>query len=159
LYQWDYAKDASIIEIKQLTDLLDASWGTLYIYDASRNKVLSTDHTMYTFGRATLNTNLAGYLTMDGASHSSTVGVRPPYNGTLLSATVDNATNITRNFEIRIDNSTKNTLSLVNSNKGYLLGLNTDFSTGNIIHIYVPSTTAGNALSNTTFSLEVAWKI
>lgn len=129
----------------------------LYVYDASRGKFLSAEKFEYVFGRTTLTGAVSGYLTMNGATHSSTEGLKMPYNGTILSATVDNTNIITRDLQIRINNSPVATLSLTAQKANSLLQINQDFSAGNLIQIFSPAA-VGNTLSNVTFTIEVAWR-
>lgn len=126
-----------------------------FSYDASRGKWLSVAKTTYMFGRNTLNAVTPGYLTSDGAIHSSTVGIIIPYNSTILSATVLNSGDITRDTEIRANNITLATLSLTAQSANSLLGINQDVSAGDILHIYIPAS-AGNTVSNMVYTVELA---
>jgi len=165
-FYWDSNNYLNVQELKGLIFPISPSEGDqfyrtdmqlLFSYDSSRGKYLSIARPNYVFGRSTLTGAAAGYLTMSGASHSSSEGLRMPYNGTILSATVNNTNTITRNLQIRVNNLAVSTLSLVSQKSNSIIQINENFSAGDLIQIYSPAN-IGNTLSNVTFSIEVAWR-
>jgi hypothetical protein len=165
-FYWDSSNYLNVQELKGTIFPVSPSEGDqfyrtdmqlLFSYDSSRGKYLSVARPEYVFGRTSLTGAAAGYLTMSGATHSSTEGLRMPYNGTVLSATANNTNTVTRDLQIRLNNSPIATLSLAAQKSNSLLQINQNFSAGDLIQIYSPAN-VGNTLSNVTFTLEVAWR-
>jgi hypothetical protein len=104
---------------------------------------------------------VGGYFGIADAVFTSTEGLNMPRNGTILSVTVDNSNVITRNIQLRVNNSAANKIdaNLVTSKSVIVDDTNLDFSSGDIIQVGAFPNGVANALSNVIVIFEVAWRI
>lgn len=110
----------------------------IFYYDLGRSKWLSINKMSLSCGRSIAENSTASYMYIGSAVQSSTSGFRMPYNGTILSASIQNTTVATasRTLDIRINNSTVNRAQLVvnTGNTGVSSkNLNVDFTEDDLI--------------------------
>lgn len=134
----------------------------LFYFDSSRNKWLTVKKTGLSSGRSTVNSVTTGYMYVGNAVQSSTSGFKIPYNGTILSVSIQNTTTATANrtLDVRVNNSTVNRIQLTVTapNTGAsLTNGNLDFSAGDLIQCVLLS--GGDTYSNIIVLIEVARRI
>lgn len=110
----------------------------LFYYDSSRFKWLSVHRDMLECGRNTVSATTTAYMYVGNAVQSSISGFRMPYNGTIVSSSIQNSitTNNDRILDIRVNNSISNRIQLTvtNGNNGTsITNGNLDFSSGDLI--------------------------
>jgi hypothetical protein len=110
----------------------------IYHYDDSRSKWLTIKTLLYSCGRSNIQKNVSAYLEVGDAIQSSTNGFIMTHDGTILSATADNANIMvtSRDIEIRVNNSTTNRVLLTipaASKSITTITANQDFSAGDVI--------------------------
>jgi hypothetical protein len=135
----------------------------VYQYDSVRSKWLSVKTTSLSLGRSYINQNTSAYLGVADAVHSSTTGILMSRNGTILSATVDNAyiMGANRNVEVRVNDSNTNkvTVTILSGNKlASVTNGNIDFNTNDFINVIAIANNTSPELSNITTLVEIAWR-
>ena len=110
----------------------------IFIYDSTRNKWLSISRNSLICGRDRVEYNISGYMYVGNAVQSSTSGFKMPYNGTILSISIQNSNILTnsRTMDVRINNSTTDRIQLtINSGNSGIVSsnVNTDFNSGDLI--------------------------
>ena len=63
----------------------------LFCYDSSRNKWLSVNKVMLNCGRISAESGTTSYMYVGSAVQSSASGFRMPYNGTIVSVSIQNS--------------------------------------------------------------------
>lgn len=134
----------------------------LFYHDTSRSKWLSVKKTTMTCGRNTVNSVTTAYMYVGNAVQSSTSGFKMPYNGTILSVSIQNTTIATtgRTLDVRVNNSTSNRVqvTVTNGNTGAsLTNGNMDFSTGDLIQCVLLN--GGDTYNDIIVLVEVARRI
>jgi hypothetical protein len=106
--------------------------GSIYKFDAVRNKWLTISTVTLTLGRVNVYNNVNTYLDINGVTQSSNTGFIMPKNGTIKRISIDNTTtlNANRTLEIRVNNSStqKATITIqAGSKSAYINDANVDF--------------------------------
>lgn len=135
----------------------------LFIYDGGRSKWLSIDRVILICGREDAKKNTSTYMGVSSTLHSSTEGFNMFKNGTITNVSVDNSVSVlnTRNFEVRVNNSITNkiTIPLSAGNKSNILNdTNLNFNSGDKIQVIAISNGIDD-LENITVLIEVAWRV
>jgi hypothetical protein len=130
----------------------------IYQFDGIRNKWLTINKYIIELGRNMLETNTAGYLGIADLIHNSITGFNLIKNGTILSASIMNENVVSRNIQIRINNSSSTyvNLSLTNQNSR-IISSNFDFNNGDFLNVFIDH---GNAADMNRISvlIEIAWR-
>lgn len=134
----------------------------LFYYDSSRLKWLSVNSSIMSCGRSLLSAGSTGYMYVGNAVQSSASGFKMSYNGTIISASVQNSTLATgnRTMDIRVNNSTVNRIQLTvtSGNRGTSMNSgNLDFVSGDLIQCVLLSGTDG--YDNIIVNFEIARRI
>ena len=135
----------------------DETDGRLETYDSSRTKWLSVARPTLEFGRSSILGGINAYLLVGDAALNSATGIRLPRNGTIVSATVENDSTVTRNVTLRINDSTVATLAL-SAAKGVTDNtLDQDFNADDLLQVRAEAA-VGNNLNNVVVIVTVAWR-
>jgi hypothetical protein len=131
-----------------------------YMYDVVRVKWISLKREILILGKAIIPTNVSGYLGVSDVVHSSTTGIILPYDGVILSSTIDNSNNMgaDRNIEIRINNSLVNKVVLTISSatkQTYINNINLNFNQYNFIHAIAIANNVEPELENISLIIEI----
>lgn len=130
-------------------------------YNSTLNKWVSFDKTTIICSTVKITSNINGYYGINGVYFTSTEGIKMLYNGVILNASVDNLNTITRDIEIRVNNSNTNklTLSLNNSKSTIINNGNIFFNSGDLIQAFVPTSNSpgNNTLENSFLMIKIGW--
>jgi hypothetical protein len=132
-----------------------------YIFDGVRDKWLSLKRETIILGRNSIAFNVSAYLGIADNVHSSTSGILMKYNGTILSASIDNNNNMNsdRIIEIRVNNSLSNkvVLTILNGTKSISVNnANINFESGDILHSIALNNDVEPSLENISLIIEIA---
>lgn len=135
----------------------------LFIYDSNRGKWLTVNRESLICGREVAKKNTPTYMGVSTTIHSSTEGFYMYNNGTITNISIDNSISVlnTRNFEIRINNSTTNKITLplnAGTKSNILNDTNLDFTSGDRIQV-IALANGTDDLENITILIEVAWRV
>lgn len=134
----------------------------LFYYDISRTKWLSVKKTMLSCGRNIADSAVTCYMYVGNAVQSSISGFKIPYDGTILSVSLQNTitATTTRILDVRINNSTVNRIqmNITNGNNGSsLINGNLDFTSGDLIQCLLLS--GGDTYNDVIVVIEIARRI
>lgn len=126
--------------------------GSLYIYDQTRVKWLSSETMTYAFGRAGGTDNI--YLEYSGVANANS-GAKILKNATIVGITAQSSGGVTtKAFDIELSTGTS-TFSLVGGEYSSNIA-NIDVDAGDYIAIFVRN--AGNDVNNPTVTLHLKWR-
>ena len=134
----------------------------LFYYDSSRTKWLSVKKIGFSCGRNIVDSTTIAYMYVGNAVQSSSSGFKMPYNGTILSVSIQNTTiaTIDRILDIRVNNSTVNRIQLTVTNGNYgasLIDGNLDFSSDDLVQCVLLS--GGDTYNDVIVLIEIARRI
>lgn len=129
----------------------------LFCYDGGRTKWLSITRDAYTLGRSPVTGDSNASLRIGTAHTSSASGIHLPRDGTIVAATVKNENSVTRDIQIKINNSTVSTVSLTAVSEATDDAINQDFSAADELQVYA-KVAAGEDMTNLIVMVEVAWR-
>lgn len=128
-------------------------------YDATRAKWLTESRAFFELGKASVVAAANVYFLVGDAAGNASTGLRMVRDGTIVSTTIDNDSTVTRNVEVRVEDSAVNkvVLALSTAKAVSKADANVDFVAGNSLQV-VALTALGNSLSNAQVTIEVAWR-
>lgn len=131
--------------------------GSLYIYDVTRAKWLSSETITLNFGYFDVIQN--GYLDYSGLIYADeTSGSKMPMNGTLVYATIQTSGgNTTKQFRVRKNGTTTNIQNMNLTSGTYTDNtLNMDFNAGDFLNVFV--TNNGTSVNKPIVTLYIKWR-
>ena len=136
----------------------------LFQYDYSRSKWLTIDSHTLNCGRATAIAGSTIYMRVGDATQNSTSGFRMIRNGTIIGASIQNTNVLTsaRNIEIRVNNSSVNSVTLniaIGQSGASVDNSNLDFNQGDLIQVAAIPGLTGSALSNPIVVIKIAYRV
>jgi hypothetical protein len=136
----------------------------LYHYDDSRTKWLSVSEISLNCGRTSAVAGGTIYMRVGDATQNSTTGFRMIRNGTIIGSSIQNNNVLTsaRNIQIRVNNSTINSITLniaVGQSGVSVNNSNLDFSQGDLIQVVAVPSSTGSALSSPIVVIKIAFRV
>jgi len=130
----------------------------LFGYDAGRILWLSVARELIQFGRATLASNVQGFLGLDRFNFNPNSGLMMVRDGVITSVSIRNEGNITRTIAVRVNNGDVIDVSLAGVSQRVVDPANHNFAAQDRISVFVDSAVAGNDLTRCSALIEVAWR-
>jgi len=133
--------------------------GIVQCYDITRNKILSVDREIFTFGIDHRDVVGKRWMRITGGVKASTIGYKIPRDATITTMTIQTKNTVTESrFNIRVNNSASNIYTAtMSSNNELIIGdLNIDINQGDFLQLFL-AVLIGN-VDFPVLTMEVAWR-
>lgn len=128
---------------------------SLYIYDVSRTKWLSSETVTFEWGH---DGNLKGaYLDCAGVLNEPNTGVKMPYNGTIIAITaLQSGGDASKGFVVRKNSASTDLISFNLTSFTYNASTNIDFNADDFLKVFTVA--AGGECTNPVVTLYIKWR-